>query len=100
MSKETCLNLEFEENRRIDIDLNMGLSPSWPAEVDENQVLSESSSSSACSFVENHLKNNGSSVEFIVNQYSSDHDSLTIRAIREESRDEDDQEITKVKEED
>ncbi|KAJ6410047.1 hypothetical protein OIU84_009529 [Salix udensis] len=50
ISKEASLNgeiLEFEENRGIDIDLNMGLSPAWGLKNDSSmEVLTADKSSS------------------------------------------------------
>jgi hypothetical protein len=103
ISKETSLNreiLEFKENRGVDIDLNMGLSPAWSeADNQENQSSEESSLLSACSFVEKGIKNDSSMEVFAVDRSSSvgeccvkvvgdqvGYDSPTVQATGEESQ--------------
>ncbi|KAG6778089.1 hypothetical protein POTOM_017936 [Populus tomentosa] len=104
ISKETSLNreiLEFKENRGVDIDLNMGLSPAGSeADNQENQSSEESSLLSACSFVEKGIKNDSSMEVFAVDRSSSvgeccvkvvgdqqvGYDSPTVQATGEESQ--------------
>jgi len=103
ISKETSLNretLEFKENRGVDIDLNMGLSPAWSeADNQENQSSEESSLLSACSFVEKGIKNDSSMEVSAVDRSSSageccvkvvgdqvGYDSPTVQATGEESQ--------------
>ncbi|XP_011005569.1 PREDICTED: uncharacterized protein LOC105111804 [Populus euphratica] len=103
ISKETSLNreiLEFKENRGVDIDLNIGLSPAWlEADNQENQSSEESSLLSACSFVEKGIKNDSSMEAFAVDRSSSvgeccvkfvgdqvGYDSPTVQATGEESQ--------------
>ncbi|KAG5223335.1 FK506-binding protein [Salix suchowensis] len=84
ISKEASLNgeiLEFEENRGIDIDLNMGLSPAWSEANDhENHSPESSSLLSASSFVEKGLKND-SSMEVLTADKSSSEGECCLKVV-------------------
>ncbi|CAK7329290.1 unnamed protein product [Dovyalis caffra] len=85
ISKETSLNreiLEFEENRGIGIDLNMGLSPAWSEAGDhENQSPDSSCLLSACSFVEKGLKNDSSIEVFTADRSSISEGECCVKAV-------------------